>query len=383
MPQFAGLHPAVPPAQRLYHKVARPSGDSRGTRSAQSVPESGPPGSRDRIQPPKISCSGTKQKSLSAGVRPACRADGNTCEGPLSRSSRTLEDVRPLKTPVPHHETHRKPRTSARRFQWKDWEAWLRDCWERKWRHRHLVHLLALRDVDPVNAAATWRNQMQNAWAQEGWIYLLYHFSTRRGYVGQTIHRIVNRGKKHWWSRNDLPDRLHQVLSRDQDPFSFTLLPVERVNPAQFEKEGDLALAFKRFAEARERYWAMKFQTMFPKGWNSAWPGRPARRELSGGVTETGVLIEDPDGTAWLKKFQGNRNSVENQLKAHSKVYQRALLDWLVLRESSVNCRRGDVQGLRSLLLECLRQRPEKAPKPSSDATSGMTSLKQWASELY
>ena len=39
VPRLAGLHPAEPPAKRLYHKVARPSGDSRGMRSSQSVPE--------------------------------------------------------------------------------------------------------------------------------------------------------------------------------------------------------------------------------------------------------------------------------------------------------------------------------------------------------
>ena len=87
-------------------------------------------------------------------------------------------------------------------------------------------------------------------------IYLLYHFPTRKAYVGQTRLTIVERARKHWWEAKRLPDELHRAIARTpSSPYDFVLLPLERVEPRLWKGQPQGARVFRRVAEARERFW--------------------------------------------------------------------------------------------------------------------------------
>ena len=112
-----------------------------------------------------------------------------------------------------------------------------------------------------------------------GAIYGIYHLTTGRWYVGQTVSTIHKRAQEHWWSRLREGDAFHQALALDDNPFSIVALPLEWIPEHEYrlpslQRKAQVKL-FRKIATPRERYWVEKLNSMWPHGWNSAVPGRP------------------------------------------------------------------------------------------------------------
>ena len=79
---------------------------------------------------------------------------------------------------------------------------------------------------------------------------------------------------------------MHLSMADDPDPMCWVLIPVEAIPQALWKipqsnrragwrkQERDM---FKMLATPREKAWVDKLRSMWPKGWNSLYPGRPAR----------------------------------------------------------------------------------------------------------
>ena len=120
-----------------------------------------------------------------------------------------------------------------------------------------------------------------------GMIYAAYHFPTGRWYVGQTINTVQTRARQHWWARRSAKDLLHLALAEDADPMMWAAFPLERVpqdlwqtppTERQANWRKDEVAKFRAVATPRERFWTDKLQTMWPKGWNSQYPGKPVTK---------------------------------------------------------------------------------------------------------
>jgi len=120
---------------------------------------------------------------------------------------------------------------------------------------------------------------------RHGMVYGAYHFPTGRWYVGQTINTVRERARQHWYARKSARDFLHLALADDPDPMTWLALPLEaipmelwrtpeRERQANWRKKE--CAKFREVATPRERYWVDKLRSMWPKGWNSQYPGKPA-----------------------------------------------------------------------------------------------------------
>eukprot|EP00667_Euglena_gracilis_P000109 EG_transcript_109 len=116
-------------------------------------------------------------------------------------------------------------------------------------------------------------------------IYGAYHFPTGKWYVGQTVNTIRQRAREHWYARKSARDFLHLALADDPDPMTWLALPLEIIPKELWRcpeadrqagwRKKERAL-FRAVATPREKYWVDKLRSMWPKGWNSAYPGKPA-----------------------------------------------------------------------------------------------------------
>ena len=101
----------------------------------------------------------------------------------------------------------------------------------------------------------------------------MYHFATGRWYCGQTITRIWERGQGHWYDRLCQGDALHEVLAMEDNPFSFTMVPLEWVQPEEYKsnsgRRGEWRQRFRWAATPRERFWIEEEETLWLLGWNS------------------------------------------------------------------------------------------------------------------
>ena len=73
-----------------------------------------------------------------------------------------------------------------------------------------------------------------------------------------------------------LNDVLHVALRNELSPFSFIILPLEKIPFALYDcatREESCRL-FRQLATPRERYWSGKLNTLWPRGFNSSYPGR-------------------------------------------------------------------------------------------------------------
>jgi hypothetical protein len=151
--------------------------------------------------------------------------------------------------------------------------------WDRRsWRKKELSRLLDMRAREPTNSHVDWNNDSR-MFDWKGAIYAIYHFTSGRWYVGQTISTIHKRAQEHWWSRYREGDAFHQALGLDEKPFAYLALPLEWIPREAYMLPGlqrrPQLKEFRRLATPRERYWVDKLNSMWPHGWNSAVPGRP------------------------------------------------------------------------------------------------------------
>ena len=151
--------------------------------------------------------------------------------------------------------------------------------WDRRsWRKKEIARMLDMRAREPSNSQVDW-NHGSRMFDWTGAIYAIYHFTSGRWYVGQTISTIHKRAQGHWWSRYRDDDAFHQALGLEEKPFSYLAFPLEWIPRETYMLPGlqrrPQLKEFRRVATPRERYWVDKLNCMWPHGWNSAVPGRP------------------------------------------------------------------------------------------------------------
>jgi len=199
--------------------------------------------------------------------------------------------------------------------------------------------------------------------SMRGWVYGIYQFSTGRVYVGQTIGTLLNRAQQHWWERTRVHDLFHQALETEQNPFSFVILPLEKIPEHTWTRVSweESKEEFRKVATIRERFWVKKLNTMWPHGWNSAWPGKPISRygvRLGKTVPTPEKEVGNPQlWSRYLMEYEKNTSTVENQLKNLQKLHLRRLLDWLSSKE---NADKPSARAMEMLLLDLLKMTPQK-----------------------
>ena len=154
------------------------------------------------------------------------------------------------------------------------WKAWQQQQMLKGWRKKEVQRAIFLRDSDPANQGIDF-TRVEELWDRCRVIYGLYHFTSGRWYVGQTKKRAWARFQEHWYSRK-LRDLLHEALALEQDPFCVALEFIDQHIWLQSATAQEQTRLFRNAATPREQYWTDKLQSMWPKGWNAAWPGQPA-----------------------------------------------------------------------------------------------------------
>ena len=99
-------------------------------------------------------------------------------------------------------------------------------CWDRtKWRDKKEINrVLRLREKDLAQKHMSFTN-VSSMFQESGAIYAIYHFTSGRWYVGQTVSTIDKRAQGHWWGRFRDSDAFHQALGLEESPFCFIALP--------------------------------------------------------------------------------------------------------------------------------------------------------------
>jgi hypothetical protein len=134
----------------------------------------------------------------------------------------------PIPEPTDKHDKALPPASRyARPWTWDGWRTWLRRSWDRtEWRNKKDINrMVDLRNRDPANRGIDW-SQCSEHFNAKGAIYAIYHFTSGRWYVGQTVNEIHKRAQAHWWSRTREDDLFHQAMLADESPFSFVALPL-------------------------------------------------------------------------------------------------------------------------------------------------------------
>ena len=68
-------------------------------------------------------------------------------------------------------------------------------------------------------------------------------------------------------------------------PFAYLMVPVEWIALEKYQSKStrkmDLRKRFRWYSTKRKPYWVQKQKTIWPKGWNSQWPGQPVTTETT------------------------------------------------------------------------------------------------------
>ena len=127
-----------------------------------------------------------------------------------------------------------------------------------------------LRSAAPCNASFDF-SHASDLFRTRGWIYAIYHFTTGKVYVGQTVNEVWERGQKHWFERHRKQDLFHDALATDDTPFHFVILPLQRVpeelyrGPPSWTHKTCLR-RFRAAATPMERWWVGHLDTLWPRG---------------------------------------------------------------------------------------------------------------------
>ena len=196
-------------------------------------------------------------------------------------------DNRPLLLPL-HGKRARSVQRSSGRQAWDmaTWRAWLaRGVMRRDWRKTPIRRMLELRRLEAVaRGDPTNYHDPASVHTHQGSIYAAFHFPTGKWYIGQTINTIQNRAQEHWHARRRASDYFHLTLADDPDPMCLMVFPVECIPRSEWAEaeprrsgwRSRERTRFRAVATPRERYWVDKLRSMWPKGWNSQYPGKPA-----------------------------------------------------------------------------------------------------------
>jgi len=139
------------------------------------------------------------------------------------------------------------------------------------------------------------------------------------------------RAQEHWRYCKNLTDLLHKALANELSPFSFVVFPLEKIEEKLYQSQdrGETTRLFRRIATTRERYWVGRLNSMFPHGFNAAYPGKPVsgwvlrswrcpqpdRMEFNTEeINEVGRQV-----SAWLKRLHEEGSAAVEELKQWDK----------------------------------------------------------------
>jgi len=222
-----------------------------------------------------------------AGDRGHLTTGGSKITASVARENPTRDD---RQLPYPIHGKHARDvqrSTGRQQWTWGSWEDWHTNAVQRRnWRKGAITRMLELRQAEARARGDTYDYYSCDAAAsRNGMVYGAYHFPTGRWYVGQTINTVRERARQHWWARKSAKDFLHLAMADDPDPMTWIAFPLEAIPKELWrcppsERQADWRkrerARFRAVATPRERYWVDKLRSMWPKGWNSQYPGKPA-----------------------------------------------------------------------------------------------------------
>ena len=84
---------------------------------------------------------------------------------------------------------------------------------------------------------------------------------------------------------------------------------------------------FRRVATARERYWTGQIGAMWPRGWNSAWPGHPFSSDPR--FHPTVLPPDEKSASEWVSRMSTTPEDARRQMKIESRENLTAVLDGL------------------------------------------------------
>ena len=285
-----------------------------------------------------------------------------------TRDDRALPIPEPYDKHAPLPSRHRR---NDGHWTWQDHMRWMQQSWgQTQWRNKTLRKVLQLRSADATNGSVNW-SDVTALWDTPGWIYVLFHFPTGRLYVGQTSRKVWKRTKEHWWSRGRCNDALHDALANDSTPFSFIMLPLEKLPPPDSFPRRERKDVARRDALARERKWVGLLNSMWPHGFNAAYPGFPVSRKVlqrrhdlprpDPAPTTHGDPPASPDLAKWLERCHRGDSSALAEARTWSKAQLCSTLDWLQGHVPTDQRRSGHLS-LECKLVELVKARRKEAP---------------------
>jgi len=216
--------------------------------------------------------------------------------------------------------------------------------------------------------------RVEGLWSLQGWIYGLYHLASGRWYVGQTIRQIWVRGREHWNQRKTCHDMLHQALSNELTPFAFVIIPLEKIPNWQYfsPQRDETRRLFRQFATPRERYWTGRINSLWPQGFNSAFPGFPVsawRRRVWRVPEKDSLELHEEEVnevgrqvSSWLQRLRKEGSSALLELKKWDKFKLRETLDW-IQRNVPAAERKANLIAVETTLIDELKDRRARPPK--------------------
>ena len=86
----------------------------------------------------------------------------------------------------------------------------MKRCWTRKeWQDKKEVNrILRLRAQEPANKDIDW-DHCDDLFDVPGAVYAIYHFTSGRWYVGQTVNAVHKRAQGQWLARLREDDAFH------------------------------------------------------------------------------------------------------------------------------------------------------------------------------
>ena len=209
-----------------------------------------------------------------------------------------------------------------RAWTWPQWQTWYRSRIAlKKWRLKVIQRVLDIRAAEARKRKDTSDyHDPDMLFSRVGCIYGLFHFASKKWYVGQTINTVPERARKHFSDRARCKDRLHEELCMDLSPSGFLMFPLQYVENNRWEF-GNRKLQrdnFRRLATPIERFWTARVSSLWPKGWNTAWPGHPYRGPNTG--TSAKMVVPDvEEAKKWVESLGMDKGALRKKLKSEPK----------------------------------------------------------------
>ena len=209
-----------------------------------------------------------------------------------------------------------------RAWSWPQWETWYRSrVTIKRWRLKVIQRVLDIRAVEARKRKDfTDYHDPNMLFSRVGCVYGLFHFTSKKWYVGQTINTVPHRARQHFSDRARCQDRLHEELCMDLSPSGFLMFPLQYVEQKQcyFGNRKLQRDNFRRVATPIERFWTARISSLWPRGWNTAWPGHPYRGPSTGMSTKT-FIPDVEEAKKWVESLTADKGALRKKLKSEPK----------------------------------------------------------------